>query len=239
MAAEKSKSLEKQPKAAEKPIKTIEKPAKKPMSAAAKAARAKKRRRAKRIRLMKKILLIGAVIVLLLGIAGVSLWILFDEKPQVSVQSYPVEYEDLIRAYAAENDIPPAYVASVILAESSYRPEVVSYANAQGLMQILPSTGEWIAGKFDEEYVEGCLFDPETNIKYGCWYLGFLMNRYDGNMECSSSAYHAGQGTVDKWLKDPAISADGKTLDNIPSEATGTYVSRILKYYEKYEEIYA
>ena len=149
-----------------------------------------------------------------------------------------VEYEDLIRTYAAENNIPPAYVASVILAESSYRPEVVSYADARGLMQILPSTAKWIAGKFDEEYVEGCLFDPETNIKYGCWYLGFLMNRYDGDMECSSSAYHAGQGTVDKWLKDPAISADGKTLDNIPSEATGTYVSRILKYYEKYEEIY-
>lgn len=232
MATEKSNAAGSKPKAAEN------KPAKKPVSAAARAARAKKRRRAKRIRMMKRILLIAVIAVLLLGIAGIGLKMLFDKKPEVTVMNYPVEYEDLIRTYAAENNIPPAYVASVILAESSYRPEAVSYADARGLMQILPSTAKWIAGKFDEEYVEGCLFDPETNIKYGCWYLGFLMNRYDGDMECSSSAYHAGQGTVDKWLKDPAISADGKTLDNIPSEATGTYVSRILKYYEKYEEIY-
>ena len=111
--------------------------------------------------------------------------------------------------------------------------------NAQGLMQILPSTGEWLSGKFDENYVEGCLFDPETNIRYGCWYLGFLMRRYDGDMRCASSAYHQGQGTVDQWLENPEYSADGRTLSVIPSDATRTYVDRILKYYEKYEEIYA
>ena len=65
------------------------------------------------------------------------------------------------------------------------------------------------------------------------------MRRYDGSMRCASAAYHAGQGTVDKWLADPAYSADGKTLDRIASDATGTYVERVLKYYEKYEEIYA
>ena len=59
-------------------------------------------------------------------------------------------------------------MAAVILAESSYNPQAVSSVNAQGLMQIMPETGEWIAGKFDETYVEGCLFDPETNIRYGC-----------------------------------------------------------------------
>ena len=106
-------------------------------------------------------------------------------------------------------------------------------------MQILPSTAEWIAGKLDETYTEGCLFDPETNIRYGCWYLGFLMRRYDGDMRCSSSAYHAGQGTVDKWLADPNYSSDGKTLDVIGYDSTNTYVNRVLRYYEKYEEIYA
>lgn len=238
MATDSSKATGRQSDpAGEQPPKTGGK--KKTVSAEARAARAKKRRRAKRIRLIKKIITIGVIAALVMGIAGTALWILFDKKPETSVQNYPVIYEEMIRTYASENNIPPAYVASVILAESSYRPEAVSYANAQGLMQILPTTGEWIAGKFDETYTEGCLFDPETNIKYGCWYLGFLMSRYDGDMKCSSSAYHAGQGTVDKWLKDPANSADGKTLDNIPSEATETYVSRILKYYEKYEKIYA
>ena len=203
------------------------------------AGRGQRRRRARRTRAVLKLIQVLTIAVLVLGIGGLGVWMLLERRPETTITTYPVEYQDLIRQYAAENDIPPAYVAAVILAESSYRPEAVSLVNAQGLMQILPSTAEWIAGKFDESYTEGCLFDPETNIKYGCWYLGFLMRRYDGSMRCSSAAYHAGQGTVDKWLADPAYSSDGKTLDKIASDATGTYVERVLKYYEKYEEIYA
>ena len=203
------------------------------------AGRGQRRRRARRTRAVLKLIQVLTIAVLVLGIGGLGVWMLLERRPDITITNYPVEYEALIRQYAAENEIPPAYVAAVILAESSYRPEAVSLVNAQGLMQILPSTAEWIAGKFDESYTEGCLFDPETNIKYGCWYLGFLMRRYDGSMRCSSAAYHAGQGTVDKWLADPAYSSDGKTLDKIASDATGTYVERVLKYYEKYEEIYA
>ena len=182
---------------------------------------------------------ITTLAVLILALAGLAAWALFGRYPQLTVQNYPVAYEDLIRAQAAENDLDPAYPAAVILAESSYQPEAVSSANAQGLMQLLPDTAEWIAGKFDETYAEGCLFDPETNVKYGCWYLGFLMRRYNGDMTCASAAYHAGQGTVDRWLADPAYSADGATLDKIGYDSTETYVQRVLRYYEKYAEIYA
>ena len=48
------------------------------------------------------------------------------------------------------------------------------------------------------------------------------------------AAYHAGQGTVDKWLSDPAFSADGKTLSAIGFASTDTYVKRVLKYYDYY-----
>jgi len=199
----------------------------------------KRRRRSRRQRMIMKIVKFAAITVILLGICALGLWLLLDSGPQTTIEKYPVEYEAFIRKHAEDNGIPPAYAAAVILAESSYRPEVVSSADARGLMQLLPSTGEWIAGKYDEAFSEEVLFDPETNIKYGCWYLGFLMRRYDGDMRCSSSAYHAGQGNVDKWLANPAYSADGKHLDVIPYESTGTYVERILKYYEKYEEIYS
>lgn len=200
--------------------------------------RKRRSRRNRRLVWLVKAIQYVTVAVLVLGIGALGLWLLFEQEPAPMVTTYITEYEDLIRKYAGENEIPPAYVAAVIMAESSYRPDAVSNVNAQGLMQILPDTAGWIAGKFDEEYVEGSLFDPETNIRYGCWYLGFLMNRYDGNMRCSSSAYHAGQGTVDKWLADPMYSTDGKTLSNIPSDVTGTYVDRVLKYYEGYEKIY-
>lgn len=199
----------------------------------------RKRRKNRRAVLALKAIRVALTGIVAVGILALGVWLLWEKHPETTVTTYPVEYVDLIRQYAGENNIPPAYVAAVIMAESSYRPEAVSSVNAQGLMQILPSTAGWIAGKFDESYVEGSLFEPETNIKYGCWYLGFLMDRYDGSMKCASSAYHAGQGTVDKWLEDPMYSSDGKTLDKIPSDVTGTYVERVLKYYEKYEEIYA
>lgn len=203
-------------------------------------AKKKRSRRLSRRQKRRQKLFKGLIIaILVLGLGALGLWLLFDERPQTTVETYPVAYEDLIRRYAGENDIPAAYVASVIMAESSYRPEIVSHADARGLMQLLPSTGEWIAKKYDESFTVEALFDPETNIRYGCWYLGFLMKRYDGDMRCASSAYHAGQGTVDQWLTNAAYSADGKHLDVIPSEATETYVNRILKYYEQYESIYS
>lgn len=196
------------------------------------------KRRRRRNRGGLRLLGVAIIAMLVLAIAGLGVWLLWEQRPETTIMTYPMEYEELIRRYAADNGLEPAYVAAVVLAESSYRADAVSSVNAQGLMQILPSTGEWLSGKFDEEYVEGCLFDPETNLRYGCWYLGWLMDRYDGEMSCASSAYHQGQGTVDGWLQNPEYSRDGKTLTKIPSDATRTYVERILKYYEKYEEIY-
>ena len=196
----------------------------------------KKKKKRLRARRMRRIAIIAAAA---LAVLGLVVWIVSSRAPEPPQQRYPVAYESTIRLCARLNDIPPAYVASVILAESSYDPQAVSSVNAQGLMQLLPSTAEWIAGKMGEQYVEGSLFTPEINIRYGCWYLGFLMERYHGDMRLSSSAYHAGQGNVDKWLKNPEYSPDGVTLSVIPYQSTETYVQRVLSYYEKYSEIYA
>lgn len=181
----------------------------------------------------------AVLIVVVLALIGLGMMLFTDEVVEETTTAYPMQYTDLIRRYAGESGFDPAYAASIILAESSYNPQAVSSVNAQGLMQIMPDTGAWLAGKFDESYVEGCLFDPETNIRYGCWYLGYLLRRFDGDMVCSTAAYHSGQGTVDKWLADPASSADGKTLTAIPGANAERYVHRVLEYYEKYEELYA
>lgn len=198
----------------------------------------KRRRRARRARRRGRIYKVIAILVLVLALIGLGTAILMDRLAERTQQRYPMEYTDLIRSQAAQEGLEPAYVAAVILAESSYDPQAVSSVNAQGLMQIMPETGAWIAGKFDEEYVDGCLFDPETNIRYGCWYLGYLLRRYDGDKTCSTAAYHSGQGTVDGWLGNPEYSADGKTLDIIGGPRANTYVGRVLDYYEKYTELY-
>lgn len=200
------------------------------------SAASRRRRRARRRRRIATVAVIGA---LSLALIGFGVWLLLERRPEVTMRVYPMEYEALIRARAGENGLDPALPAAVILAESDYRPEAVSEANAQGLMQLLPATAEWIAGKFDEVYSEGCLFEPEINVKYGCWYLGFLVNRFGGDVKKAIAAYHAGQGRVDEWLANPDYSPDGVTLQTIPSDATRTYVERVLRYYEKYQELYA
>ena len=137
-----------------------------------------------------------------------------------------------------EHALEPAYVAAVILAESSYNPEAVSSADARGLMQLLPSTAEWIAGKLGESYSEDSLFQPETNIRYGTWYLSYLSRRFDGDATKIVCAYHAGQGNVDAWLKNPQYSSDGVTLDVIPTEDTATYAGRVLRARDVYRKYY-
>ena len=193
----------------------------------------------KRRRRQRRISTITAIVVLALALAGLTVWLAMEQAPKLTQRAYPMTYEALIRENARRFELEPAYVAAVILAESDYNPQAVSRANAQGLMQLLPDTARWISGKFDEDYMEGCLFDPELNIRYGCWYLGYLMRRFNGDMRCASSAYHAGQGTVDKWLGNPEYSADGISLTVIPFDSTNTYVQRVLKYYEKYCKLYA
>lgn len=199
----------------------------------------KRRRRSQRARRRTRLYKAIGIAVLVLALMGLGTAVLMDRLAERTGMVYPMEYTELIRSRAAAEGLEPAYVAAVILAESSYNPQAVSSVNAQGLMQIMPETGEWIAGKFDETYVEGCLFDPETNIRYGCWYLGYLLRRYDGDKRCSTAAYHSGQGTVDGWLKDPEYSTDGRTLNIIGGPRANTYVGRVLEYYEKYTQLYA
>ena len=191
------------------------------------------RRRRQRRRTLLTIFASALVVLIALGA-----WALFG-RGRMDLSRYPMTYAPEIRAAAAEFSLDPAYVASVVLAESSFDAEAVSSAGAIGLMQIMPATGEWIAGKLeDEPFDVQRLYQPEVNLRYGCWYLRFLLDRYDGDMYTASTAYHQGQGRVDQWLEDPQYSEDGRTLTAISSAVTDTYVNRIMESYANYQELY-
>ena len=191
------------------------------------------RRRRQRRRTFLTILASTLTVLIALGA-----WALFG-RDRADLSRYPMTYAPEIRAAAAEFSLDPAYVASVVLAESSFDAEAVSSVGAIGLMQIMPDTGEWIAGKLeDEPFDVQRLYQPEVNLRYGCWYLRFLLDRYDGDMYTASTAYHQGQGRVDQWLEDPQYSQDGRTLTAISSAVTDTYVNRIMESYANYQELY-
>lgn len=140
---------------------------------------------------------------------------------------------------AKEYGLDPYFVAAVVYAESEFDPEAVSSKGAVGLMQIMPDTGEWIAGHMKiKNYSRETLKDPETNLRMGCWYLSYLSDRYDGRARLMLCAYNAGPGTVDRWLNDPAYTADGKTLRSIPFAETRQYVDKVNSADEQYEKLY-
>ena len=101
-----------------------------------------------------------------------------------------VKYGPIIYREAKRNNLPPELVAAVVEAESDFRPRLISEKNAQGLMQVLPSTGA-LMGAED-------LFDPTENIAAGTKYLRYLFNRF-GDERLALAAYNAGEGNVEKF----------------------------------------
>lgn len=183
------------------------------------------KRTAKRIRL---IVILG---VLLLGIV-----LLMDNAARML---YPVKYKEFVAEYSLENNLDPCLVLAVIKTESNFRPKVVSRRNAKGLMQISDKTGKWGAERLKlEDYTTDRLFDPETNIAIGCWYLGVLMKQYEGNLDLVLAAYNGGSGNVSQWLKDKSLSHSGKTLDRIPFKETERYVKKVRNSYTQYKRLY-
>ncbi len=166
---------------------------------------------------------------------------LHEQEQRAILNNYPLEYRDLVEKYAGEYNLAPAFVASIIRNESSFQPMAVSSVGARGLMQLMPDTAEWIAGKMKlDSYSFDRMFDPETNIRFGCWYLNYLSSMFRGDPVCVSCAYHAGQGTVTSWLSDPLISQDGLTLSlsSLVSGPTKTYAERVTKAYGVYQVLY-
>lgn len=151
-----------------------------------------------------------------------------------------ITYQSLIERYAAKYNLRPAFVAAIIRNESSFRTDAESSVGARGLMQLMPDTAEWIAGKIgDSNYSFDHLYDAETNIRYGCWYLNYLSKLFRGDAVLVSSAYHAGQTTVTRWLSDKSISSDGVTIpvDKLPDGPTKQYAGRVTTSYGIYEAL--
>lgn len=153
-------------------------------------------------------------------------------------KTYVIKYKEVIAGAAVEYGIDPHLICAVIFCESSFRATAESPAGARGLMQIMPSTGEWLAGKMGiDGFSPEILFEPGINIRMGCRYLRFLLDRYDGSLKTALAAYNAGHGNVDKWLADPGCSSDGELTD-IPFPQTAEYVDKVVTVYERYAQLY-
>ena len=151
----------------------------------------------------------------------------------------PLRHEDVIRQQAQDKGLDPALIAAVIYTESRFVDQTSS-AGAKGLMQLLPSTAEYIAGlSGGTAFEEGDLASPQINIAYGSYYLHYLLNKYRGNEVLALAAYNAGEGKVDEWLG--AANANGEAFSvarHIPFAETRAYVAKVLQVRKDYREQY-
>ena len=112
---------------------------------------------------------------------------------------FPLDYQEEILEWSAVYDLDPAWVASIIRCESSFRAQVVSPAGAIGLMQIMPETGIWIAEQL--QWVDAStlqLQDGSTSIALGTWYLRHLLDRFHES-DTALVAYNAGPTNANRW----------------------------------------
>ena len=148
---------------------------------------------------------------------------------------YPLYYKEEIIAVAERYDIDAALLFAIVKTESGFNARAVSAKGAVGLMQILPSTGRFIADK--RRIAEYDLTSIETNLDFGGYYWAYLRDKFAGVKE-TAAAYNAGEGTVKKWLNIAEYSLDGKRLDAIPYPETAMYVKKIYERAERYKKIY-
>jgi len=185
----------------------------------------------------KEALMRSAVIVTILVlsvICGLLFQIFYDKYER---NAYPKEYEEYVEKYASQYGVPESVVYAVIKTESGYDSGAVSEAGAVGLMQMMPDTFNWLTTITKENLDKGLLYDPETNIKYGTYYLSYLYLKY-GSWDTVYAAYNAGEGNVDEWLGE-ALDADGaKKLGDIPFEETEKYIKKVNKAAEIYDRLY-
>ncbi|MDE3163114.1 MAG: transglycosylase SLT domain-containing protein [Acidobacteriota bacterium] len=151
---------------------------------------------------------------------------------------FPEPYWETIRAESAKNHLDPYLVASLIRQESEFNPSVVSYANAWGLMQLLPPVGRQLARQEGmTRFATYQLLNPETNIRLGTRYLRQMLDRFDGVTEYALAAYNAGDNRVTDWQAAGPYSGMDEFVESIPFTQTREYVEAILRNIEMYKEI--
>lgn len=153
---------------------------------------------------------------------------------------HPQDFGDSVSKYSFLYNVPEYVIYSVIKVESDFESDAISSAGAMGLMQMMPSTFEWLtADEHLREYLQvNDIYDPDVSIRYGTYYLSYLYNKFDCNWNTALAAYNAGEGNVAKWLADPQYSDGQGNLTYIPFPETRSYVKKVNKEIAAYKKLY-
>jgi soluble lytic murein transglycosylase len=204
-----------------------------PPAATVSARRSSRHRAAARRRRVRLASFIG-----LAAVVGLVAFAMPLFRKAVNDLTLPLSYSSVIREQAAEKHLDPALIAAVIYAETKFEPRTSS-AGAEGLMQILPRTADFLARRSGATtFTISDLGTPQVNIAYGSYYLRYLLDRYGGREMLALAAYNGGETNVDRWLADERQEGRALTIGEIPFPQTRAYVQKVLRAQRQYRQTY-
>jgi soluble lytic murein transglycosylase len=186
------------------------------------------RRRSERRR--RTLVIGGTLLVVALG----GFLLINSDRFQRTLEEFtlPLRHEDIIRQQAAQKGVPADLIAAVIYSESRFRDQT-SHAGARGLMQITPATAkliEKLSGGSTFKFED--LSNPDINIRYGTFYLRYLIDKFGENEVAALAAYNAGETNVTAW------GGSNLQIDDIPFPETRSYVEDVLDKRDEYARHY-
>ena len=164
-----------------------------------------------------------------IGFAAVGILLFFAILFAVFASSFRRPHRKTVLEFSDR----PALAFAVMKAESGFSESALSEAGAVGLMQLMPSTAQFVCERNQIEYNAERLYEGEYNAMLGCIYLNYLLTRFMDE-KCVIAAYNAGEGVVSSWLKNTEYSDDGVHLKSIPYPETKRYVKKVLNYQKIY-----
>ena len=154
--------------------------------------------------------------------------------------AFPMGYQSVIQSFAPKH-VDPFLVAGLIREESLYNARVVSPVGAIGLMQLMPETAKKVGRQLGLQASDSDrkgLDEPNRNIQLGAYYLGQLLNEFQGNIIYAVAAYNAGPQAVKRWIGQNGHRDPDEFIELIGYRETRGYVKRVLGSYRIYRTLF-
>jgi soluble lytic murein transglycosylase len=152
--------------------------------------------------------------------------------------AYPRAYAELIEKYGPEGGNPDVLLYAIMRKESGFNPLDVSYADARGLLQMIPPTSARVAATAHLPFAPDELYDPETNVRLGAIYIGSLYGKFGAQIPLAAGAYNAGPRAMAKWCEQHAHHPTDEFVELIAFQQTREYAKRVTALYAHYRYLY-
>jgi soluble lytic murein transglycosylase len=151
---------------------------------------------------------------------------------------YPLAYRALVEKYESLAKNPPYYLYAIMWKESGFNPHDVSYADAIGLMQMIPPTTQRVAPKLGLRYTDDLLYDPELNVRVGSWYVGSLAEKFKQQIPIAAGSFNSGPKPVMKWLDRHGERPIDEFVELVAYTQTREYMKKVTGAYARYIYLY-